>query len=94
MNNINHTIRKIAISLFAIIALGVSAQVLAQTASTSDIHGSVTGISSGEYTISATEDRTGKLLTKGLDDNGFYRFPALTPGVYTVNVLKDGHSVA
>lgn len=94
MNNINRTIRKIAIALTAIIALGVSVPLLAQGVATSDIHGTVTGITSSDYTMKVTEDRTGKTLTSSLAADGSYRFPALDPGNYTLSVLKAGASVS
>lgn len=90
---ISQTIRKSVISLIAIIALGVSTQVLAVGADTSDLLGKVNGIVGSDYTITATDPRTGKTITRSLGADGTYRFAQMAPGVYEVTVLKAGASI-
>ena len=69
-------------------------------AATTCLHAAITGVISGivsdpsgavipRVTVTATNQQTGVVATATTDDKGFYSFPALAVGIYTVNVRQQ-----
>src|ERR1700742_4713446 len=65
------------------------------------LYGAITGTISGVVsdpsgaampgvTVTATNQLTGVVSTVVTDDKGFYSFPALAVGIYTVNIKQPG----
>jgi hypothetical protein len=66
---------------------------LAQTATTGAIVGSITdknGATISGAVIELTNAATNLTLRAGTDDGGQFIFPSVTPGVYTINISKQG----
>ncbi len=84
----------IAASLALLVALGVASQAAAQSTTTGSIRGTVTDSEGGVLpgaTVTATSDAlVAGRLTAVTDQRGLYRFPALPPGIYVIEVTLPG----
>jgi hypothetical protein len=66
---------------------------LSQTATTGAIVGSITdknGAFVSGAVIELTNAATNVTLRAGTDDGGQFIFPSVTPGVYAINISKEG----
>ena len=83
-----HSLRMLcALTLMLVAAVAVNAQFRAA------IQGNVTDNAGGTVsaaTVILTSKETGQTQQTTTSDDGFYRFPGLAPGLYTVTVEKEG----
>ena len=90
---INNLAIKVVVSLIAILTLGLSTQAFAVGSDTSDLYGTVSGMTGSDWTITATDPRTGRTVTRSVGADGSYRFSEMAPGVYDVTVRQAGEPV-
>jgi hypothetical protein len=93
--------RTTLIRIFTLLAVsllgGFLLQVAAQTVTTGDVTGTVTDASNAvvaDATISLTSVDTGAVNTTKTSSMGFYRFPLMKPGNYTLSITHPGFRTA
>ncbi len=84
-------LRTISVAFLGLILLGFTVPAHAQfRASVQGTVTDATGAIVPGATVTLTNKETNHTQTTTASDSGFYRFPALPPGLYTVTVSRDG----
>ena len=90
-------IRTIFVVLAAILLVTITQITLAQTLVSGDLTGTVTDPSNAvvpNATVTLKNNATGQTQTRTTNAQGFYRFPLLTPGAYTVTITAPSFQSA